>query len=199
MVNDVLVWLQVNWIETLATIIGIIYLVFSVKQNILLWIFGLITSLLYIYVYFNSQFYADMALQIYYVVISIYGWFHWSKGGENESTLKVSTASTTLMVKCVALTLVLWLGIYFLLSLTNSDVPVGDAFTTAAAIVATWMLAQKLIENWLFWIVIDSVSLILYIHKELWPTVVLFVAYTLVAVIGYFKWRTDMYETQKLA
>ncbi|MDD2564693.1 MAG: nicotinamide riboside transporter PnuC [Salinivirgaceae bacterium] len=199
MVNDVLVWLQVNWIETLATIIGIIYLVFSVKQNILLWIFGLMTSLLYIYVYFNSQFYADMALQIYYVVISIYGWFHWSKGGENESTLKVSTASTTLMVKCVALTLVLWLGIYFLLSLTNSDVPVGDAFTTAAAIVATWMLAQKLIENWLFWIVIDSVSLILYIHKELWPTVVLFGAYTLVAIIGYFKWRTDMYETQKLA
>lgn len=190
--NDILNWLQLNWIETTATIIGIVYLYFSVKQKILLWFFGLLTSALYIYVYFVSRFYADMSLQVYYVVISIYGWIHWSKGGNNSANLPISKSSHMLLNKCIAATLALWVLIYYILQLTDTDVPIGDAFTTAAAIVATWMLAQKLIENWLFWIVIDFVSLILYVHKQMWSTSVLFFIYTVVAVFGYYKWRNDM-------
>ena len=133
-----------------------------------------------------------MSLQAYYVVISIYGWVHWNKGSGDQKSVKVTRASGKVLIGTVLASFILWFVIYKILKLTNSDVPVGDAFTTAAAIVATWMLARKLLENWLFWIVIDSVSVILYVYKGLWATTVLYVVYTIVAVIGYFSWRRDM-------
>jgi nicotinamide mononucleotide transporter len=192
MIEPIYTWLTENWVELLASVFGLIYLYFSVKQNILLWVFGLLTSALYIYVYFESRFYADMSLQVYYVVISIYGWLHWTRGGTDNSTLKVTKTSLKVLSVCVLASLSLWYAIYCILQFTNTDVPIGDAFTTAAAIVATWMLARKLLENWLFWIVIDFVSLILYIQKGLWATSVLFLIYTVVAVVGYFSWKRDM-------
>ncbi len=192
MFSQIFDWITEQWVEVLATAFGLIYLYFSVKQYILLWFFGLLTSALYIYVYFSSRFYADMSLQIYYVIISLYGWFYWSKGGQNHSILNVSRASYKTLTACLIISMVLWYAIFYVLQFTNTDVPVGDAFTTATAIVATWMLARKFIENWLFWIVIDFVSLILYIQKGLWATSVLFAVYTIVAVIGYFEWKRNM-------
>ncbi|HPW66044.1 MAG TPA: nicotinamide riboside transporter PnuC [Salinivirgaceae bacterium] len=194
----VLQWVVENWIEVTAVLLSFIYMYLSVRQNILLWLFGLISSALYIYVYYKSLFYADMSLQAYYVVISIYGWMHWNKGSGDQKSVKVTSASVKVLIGTVLASLILWFVIYKILKLTNSDVPVGDAFTTAAAIVATWMLARKLLENWLFWIIIDSVSVILYVYKGLWATTLLYVVYTIVAVIGYFSWKRDMISNVEL-
>ncbi|HKK82004.1 MAG TPA: nicotinamide riboside transporter PnuC [Prolixibacteraceae bacterium] len=189
-------WLVLNWVEILGAALGVGYVLLSVKQNILTWALGLATSLLYIYVFYESKFYADMSLQFYYVWISIYGWIIWAKGKQTShgrEKLPVTKISSKLALNLLIISGVLWLGIFFVLkNFTDSPVPFGDAFTTAFSIVATWMLARKIIEHWLIWIVVDVVSIGLYIYKGLFPTTVLFIVYTLVAIWGYREWQKDM-------
>ncbi len=189
--SSLLRWLFNNYIEILATITGLIYLVYSVKGNILLWLFGIITSALYVYVFFNSRIYADMSINIYYVIISIYGWVHWSYGGSNKKVeLPVSRVTGKLSIILVFITLIIFLIIaYILNNYTDSDIAYWDAFVTSASITATWMLARKIMEHWLIWVVVDSISIGLYIYKGLYPTVLLFAVYTTLAAIGYFEWK----------
>lgn len=134
-----------------------------------------------------------MALQVYYVWISIYGWVLWSKkknSANGKHNLKVTRIKKTLFNKLAIISLVLWILIYFILkNFTDSPVPFGDSFTTALSIIATYMLARKIIEHWLIWIVVDFVSLLLYLWKGLYPTSVMFVIYTAAAIWGYFEWK----------
>ncbi|PLX24342.1 MAG: nicotinamide riboside transporter PnuC [Salinivirgaceae bacterium] len=188
----ILDWIIRNWIEIAAAALGIVYLILSIRQNILLWFFGLLTSALYIYVFLISKFYADMSLQAYYVIISIYGWLHWKSGNNNSKELPVSSSGKKLMNILLGSWAILWVIMWaFLNYLTDSEVPIGDGFTTAGSVVATWMLARKIKEHWIFWIIIDFVSLVLYIDKGLYPTAVLFFVYTTMAVIGYIEWLRD--------
>lgn len=196
MIQHFMDWAIRNWVEILGTVLGVVYVFLSIKQNILTWLTGLLTSALYIYVFFVSKFYADMALQVYYVWVSIYGWWLWARGVNTQKgheAFPVSKLKAKQAMVLAAISLLLWLGIYFILKyFTDSPVPVGDAFTTALSIVATWMLARKIIEHWLIWIVVDFVSLLLYIYKGLYPTSIMFVVYTGAAVWGYFEWKKQL-------
>lgn len=199
MISEVLTtWLWGNKIEIAGAILGLLYIFFSIRQHILTWPTGLFTSLLYIAVFFQSGFYADMGLQVYYVVISIYGWYYWLKGGQNKTNASENQVPVKKTPrKVLLLSLLVTSGIYFiilfiLLRFTDSTVPYMDSLTTALSIMATWMLARKYIEHWLVWIFVDFVSAGLYIYKELWPTVVLFVVYTVMAVLGYLEWKKDL-------
>ncbi|MGM0665703.1 MAG: nicotinamide riboside transporter PnuC [Bacteroidota bacterium] len=189
-------WLSNHYIEVFGALTGILYVILEIRQNIWLWPLGLITSSVYIWVFFTSKFYADMGLQTYYVLISIYGWYWWLKGGEKKydrEALPVTGISMKLLTILAAVFIILFALIYFILvSYTDSPLPLGDAFTTALSIVATWMLARKIIEHWILWVVADLVSMALYIYKGLYPTVVLFAVYTVMAVIGYNEWRKTM-------
>ncbi|MCD6355574.1 MAG: nicotinamide mononucleotide transporter [Prolixibacteraceae bacterium] len=188
-------WLLVNKIEILGAILGIIYIFLSIRQNILTWPVGLISSALYTLVFFQSKFYADMSLQVYYVIISIYGWFFWLKGTKPKNEKKVPVRRTTkkLWITLSFVTLIIYLILLFiLLKFTDSDVPFMDSMTTALSIVATWMLAKKYIEHWLIWIFVDLFSSGLYVYKNLWPTVVLFLIYTVMAYWGYIQWKNDL-------
>ena len=187
--NLILQWIIENKIEVIAATLSLIYLYFSINQKILLWLFGILSSLLYIVVYFQTTFYAYMSLQVYYVLISIYGWIYWRKSDSTTTGLPVSKASFRLLLTCIAASLAVWLILYQILQLTDTDVASGDAFTTAIGAVATWMLARKILEHWLFWIVADSVSLMLYLHKEMYATAVLFLIYFIAAIVGYIKWK----------
>jgi nicotinamide mononucleotide transporter len=193
--NEILEWLAGNKIEILGAILGILYIFFSIRQNIFTWPTGLLTSALYIFVFFQSKFYADMGLQVYYVGISIYGWYYWAKGKkpENTETVPVKRTRKILWIKMGVVAALLYGAILFiLLNFTDSPVPFMDTLTTALSIVATWMLARKYIEHWLIWIVVDVISVGLYIYKDLWPTVILFVVYTIMAVLGYIEWKKDL-------
>ncbi len=184
-------WLLVNYIEILATLTGLIYLVYSVQGKILLWVFGIVTSALYVYVFLEAKIYADMSINIYYVIISIYGWLHWIRGKHNnQSELPVSRINRRQIVYLILITITLFLFISFILNeFTDSDIAILDAITTAASITATWMLARKILEHWLIWIFVDALSIGLYIYKGLYPTVVLFMFYTLLALLGYMEWK----------
>jgi len=187
-------WLFNNYIEILGVIASLVYLYFSVRQNIWTWPFGIIASLLYVLVFFEAGFYADMSLQVYYFFISIYGWYFWvygKKKGENK--LRVGSLRRKEWIVYIFLTLILtFVAGYFLKKISGSLLPYLDAFTTSASILATWMLARKIIDTWLFWIVIDMVSIGMYIYKGLYPTIILFVVYTIMAVIGYYQWKKDL-------
>ncbi len=185
-------WLIDNYIEVLGTITGLIYLYLEIKQNIWLWPLGVVTSALYIYVFFVSKFYADMGLQVYYLLISFYGWYIWVRGvGPREaSALPVSrlTYPLGLLLAGVSVVIFVFLG-WLLKAFTDSPLPWWDAFTTALSVVATWMLARKILEQWLVWIVVNAVSLGLYIYKGLYPTSILFLFYATMSVLGYLQWR----------
>ncbi len=189
-------WLSENYIEVLGAIAGLIYLYFSIRQIIWLWLLGIVTSLLYVYVFFHARFYADMSLQVYYFFVSIYGWYHWIHGaGKSRDQQQIPVASILIdkWIILIAISLILTaISGYILDNYTDSPLPYLDAFTTAFSVVATWMLARKMIENWLFWIMIDAVSMGMYIYKGLYPTVILFLVYTFMAFIGYRQWKKNM-------
>lgn len=192
MLQQILDWVSNNYIELSATFFGLLYILLSIKQSIWCWPAGLITSALYVYVFFISKFYADMSLQVYYVVVSIYGWYHWQYGSKSKKAddLKITTLKPNLAIVLTLITAALFVLIaYILINFTDSTIPYWDAFTTAASFVATWMLARKIIEHWLIWIVVDAISMGLYAYKELYPTVILFAVYTILAVLGYFEWK----------
>lgn len=193
--NGIFDWLVNNWVELSGTILGLAYLWFSIKQNILTWPSGLLTSALYIYVFFVTRFYADMGLQVYYVIISIYGWWNWKNSNikENKRDLEVSRTGKRLwIILLVSSILIFGLISFVLVNYTDSTLPYWDAFTTSISIVATWMLAKKKIEHWLIWVVADSVSMGLYIYKGLYLTTLLFFVYTIMAIWGYYKWLEDL-------
>ncbi len=191
-------WFSGNYVEVLGVVTSLVYLYFSVRQIIWLWPFGIISSALFIMIFFNSKFYADMGLQVYYLGVSIYGWIYWSRGAvdQNEkSTLPVCRISRQLAMVLSVTGIVIMLGIvYVLKNFTDSDVPWGDGFTTAGSIVATWMLARKVLEHWLVWVVVDSVAAGLYFYKGLYPSFLLYLIFTIIAVVGYFQWKRSLSE-----
>ncbi len=192
-------WLTEHWIEIFGTISGLLYIYFSIKQNIWLWIVGFLTSAAYIVVFYNSKFYADMSLQVYYLIISVYGLYFWLKGTDKDSSKEELPVTATPRKTAIILTVV-FVVLFILIGeildkFTDSPVPWWDSFTTAASIVATWMLARKYIEQWLIWIVVDTVSLGLYIYKGLYFTSFLFLVYSIMAVVGYIQWKKSMQTT----
>lgn len=191
-------WFSGNYVEVLGVITSLVYLYFSVRQIIWLWPFGIISSALFILIFFNSKFYADMGLQVYYLGVSIYGWIYWSRGvvdRSEKSTLPVIRISRQLAWVLLVTGIVIMLGIvYVLKNFTDSDVPWGDGFTTAGSIVATWMLARKILEHWLVWVVVDSVAAGLYFYKGLYPSFLLYLIFTIIAVVGYFHWKRSLSE-----
>jgi len=187
-------WLSGNYVELLGAILGIIYIFFSIRQSILTWPVGLLTSMLYVWVFFVSKLYADMGLQMYYVVISIYGWYEWLRGNQTNhyEPIRISRLSLKLGAILSVVSLVIFIMIWFILkNYTDSPVPIADSLATALSIVATWMLARKILEHWLVWIFVDAFSVGLFWYKDLLPTVFLFVVYTVMAYIGYCEWKRE--------
>jgi len=187
-----MLWLIQNWIEIFGVITGLLFLYFEIKENYFMWPLGLITSALYFVIFFRTKFYADMSLQIYYIIISIYGWYFWTKGGKTDKKQDVPITKLNFKITIILIIISVILFSAFsniLIKYTDSPIPYWDSFTTALSIIATWMLTRKIIEQWLLWIVVDAVSMLLYIYKGLYLTAILFLIYTILAVIGYLQWK----------
>ena len=196
MYEIVINWLKANYDELLGSLAGILYIIFSIRHSIWLWPIGLLTSVAYILVFFKTTLYADMLLQVYYLVVSIYGWWHWKfsrNKHSNSKELNITNLKFSHWIWVVLSILLLTAIFYYPFSrYTNASNPLFDGFLTAGSFVATWLLARKVIQQWLIWIIIDAASVYLFIKKGLYLTTVLFVIYTIMAVIGYKKWRKDI-------
>ena len=193
-VFDLIGWFKLNGVELLGTLTGLLYIYFSIRQDILLWFFGIINALLLIWVYYFAGIYAYMLLQFYYLFISMYGWIHWKNGGEESGAkLPVTRISRKLAIILFLAGLLLTFAIAIALAFyTDSTIPRLDGFTTAFSIIATWMLARKILEHWLIWIVVDLLSCGIYVFKHLYLMTILFAVYTILAVYGYLSWRKSI-------
>jgi nicotinamide mononucleotide transporter len=194
--KEALDWITANKLEIAAAIVSITYVILSIKQIKWLWWFGLASAVMFAVVYWRSGFYAGMGLQVYYAGISIYGWFHWrrsSRSGGEKKALPVTNLKIRTAIWILICFLLIWLTIYvILLKGTDSTIPVWDSLFSAGGIVATWMLAQKIIQHWFLWMVIDSLSIGVYISQGLYATSVLFGIYIITATIGYLEWRKSL-------
>ena len=192
--QDIINYISKNWIEITGVILSLIYLYLSIRQKVGLWFFGIISSIFYTVVFVESGLYADMSLQVYYIAISIYGWIHWKKGhiSQKEEIPATFMASKDWIIAGIGTVVVCLLYYFILTRYTDSTVPVTDSIVGALSVVGTWMLAKKFIENWLVWIVADAICVGLYIYKDLYPTSVLNVIYTIMAGVGYWQWKKGM-------
>lgn len=194
--THILQWIGEHYFELIAAGLGFIAIFLQIKQHVWYWLVSIIMVSMYIYIYIDARLYADMSLQVYYLVVSFYGWYMWLFGkqvNDHKEALDVSRSSSKLMFKLGVLSVVLFVVIaWILISFTNSDLPYWDSFTTSLSFIATWMLARKKIENWLIWIVVDAASVGIYIFKGLLPTAALFLFLTILAFVGYAKWKNDL-------
>jgi nicotinamide mononucleotide transporter len=200
---NIMSWLSANWIELFGAATGIIFVFLEIRQNILLWPVGIVTSAVYIWIFFHGKLYADMSLQAYYLVISFIGWYWWLKGtghrpsGEKESNLEVSSVTLRLSAILAFTFIVVFLVIYFLLfRLTDSPVPAADSFITSLSIIATWMLARKIIEHWYLWIIVNLFATILFLFRELYPTALLYFVYGMMSYFGLKEWKKSLQHRQ---
>lgn len=194
--------------EAAGLIASLVYLFYSIREKVWLWPWGIIASLLSIWVFLSSHLYADMGLQFYYLTISAYGWWYWTGDGQRNENKRaeevpIKRVRPMLFVKLITVGGLIYCGILYallnvpiMLDIASSDMPFLDALTTAASIVATWMLARKYIDHWLFWIAIDVLSMGMYLYKGLYFYSVLFLIYSIGAVLGYIEWNKKLKVTE---
>ncbi len=185
-------------LELIGLIIGLLYLLLEYKANIWLWPVGVIMPIVYIIIFYQNKFYADMTFNVYYLFASIYGWYIWAKSLEKTDQGFISHLPKKYIVGLSAIFVAIFAAIAFLLiNFTDSEVPYGDSFTTTLSIPAMWMLAHKYIEQWLLWIVVNAVTAVLHHNKELNITVILFIVNFFVSILGYVKWKKMMLEQEQ--
>jgi len=191
------------WLELIAMLLALAYVLWAAVGSIWCWPAAFISTALYTYIFYDVLLLMDSALNAYYLLMAIYGYWCWQRNPtkpideDNQATesihvdeLVIVSWQTSWHIKaCGLLTLIsIALG-YIMANYTPAAFPYLDTFTTVFAVFATYLVTQKVLQNWLYWIVIDFVSIYLYIEKDLMPTAVLFVIYVIIASFGYLKWQ----------
>jgi len=191
---------QSSKLELAAVVFAVAYLLLAVRENILCWSAALISTSIFLFIFWQVKLYMESGLQIYYIAMAIYGWHHWNKRGSNEGALLVSTWRPKQHV--IALSLIVFATLtsgYILSSGTDARLPFLDSFTTWSSVITTYMVARKILENWLYWLIIDSVSIVLYLDRELYFTALLFGIYIIIIFFGWFSWLKSYRRTSIVA
>ena len=179
--------LKFNWsvIESLAVFFSLLYVILAAKENILCWAAALISVSLYIYICYTAKLYPETGLQIFYLIMAIIGYLTWNK--KSKEKIKEWSEFKHLIIITLGALFSFIMGFYFF-TYTDSAMPIIDSLTTVFSIIATYMVVKKVLGNWLYWIVIDLLSVYMYFHRDLHLTSLLFIAYTTIAVYGYMSW-----------
>ncbi|MDD2888163.1 MAG: nicotinamide riboside transporter PnuC [Aliarcobacter sp.] len=188
-----------SW-EMLAVFLSVSYLILAIKQSLWCWPAAFISTLIYSILFFDASLLMDSALNIFYLIMAVYGWYSWKYGNiKNQNIeLEISTYGLTKNIQIILALIVLSLVLgYIMANYTSADYAYLDTFTTVFAIFTTYTLTKKVLENWLYWIVIDSVSIYIYINKGFYLTAVLFALYTILAFVAYNNWKKE-YENLEL-
>ena len=185
-------FLAENWFEIVAALLAIAYLLLAMRQDARCWIAWIISSLMYLFVMYSAGLYMEAGLQIFYLLMGFYGLYQWQYKLANNEALKIKVWPITTHMMCLtALFLLVITSGYILSNNTDAASPYIDAFTTWGAIIASYMVAKKILENWIYWFVIDFVSVFLFVSRELYPTALLFCLYLVLVIIGYRSWKNE--------
>ncbi|WP_394133086.1 nicotinamide riboside transporter PnuC [Shewanella maritima] len=197
--------------ESVAVVLAIAYLALAMKANKLCWFAAFFSTLIYTVLFWNVSLLMESALNVYYMGMAVYGYWLWVYRPNNalpsEQAANTGSASQTgsdivswslqrhLTIIAVTSVISLILG-YVMATYTQASFAYLDAATTCFAVMTTYLVAKKVLENWLYWVVIDLVSIYLYFHKGLMLTSLLFVGYVFMAVAGYFMWKKRLEPSQ---
>lgn len=188
-------WL--GW-EGVAVLASLAYVYFAAQKSIWCWPAAFISTAIYTVLFFEVSLLMDSTLQVYYLIMAIYGWYHWRKASKSQNStdkkeMPIRTWGWKNHFVALAVLALISLGLgHFMATSTHADFAYIDSATTVFAVFGTWLVAQRILEHWIYWIVIDLISIYIYIEKGLYPTAVLFVLMTLMACWGYMKWLKTM-------
>lgn len=183
--------------ELIAVVCGLVFLVLAIRENPWCWLFGAVSTAIFFVLFWRSSLYMQSLLQVYYVGVSFYGWWNWRRGGDAGSRLPVLSwpparhAAITAIIILTGL-----LSGFFLDRRTDAELPYLDALTTCGGLVSTWMAARKVLQNWLYWLVIDAAAVVMYLISGLQLTAGLYAVYFMLAITGYVQWRRSYLETR---
>ncbi len=199
--------LNTSLLEIAAVTFGMASVWFAKKENILVYPTGIISVLIYVYICFYAKLYADMGINFFYFIMSVYGWYMWTRNDNaaeiNDKagntidkavkTLEISRSGIRGHIFNILAAAIMFLILsYILQNYTDSDVPLWDSFTTAVFIVGMWMMARKKIEHWIVWMIGNSVSIPLYFYKELVFTSFQYLIFLILAILGYIEWEKKL-------
>lgn len=194
------------WLELVAMLLALAYIILAAQGSLWCWPAAFISTTLYTVIFYDVQLLMDSALSVYYLVMAVYGYWAWQKSTSTSSVdnspIKnaplaiISWSANSHLKVCLILTVISLVLGYIIANYTPAAFPYLDTFTTVFAVFTTYLVTQKVLENWLYWLVIDAVSIYLYIEKGLIPTTVLFIIYVIIAAYGYFKWQA-IYQRAK--
>ena len=182
-----------HWTEVFGFLTGASCVALLVRQNIWNWPLGIANNLTFIVLFNRTGLYADVGLQVFYIAISVYGWWHWLHGGRDHGTLTVSRVKpgTALLLAGTVVCSTALLS-FLLRRYTNSTVPVLDSLITSLSLVAQFMMTRKWVENWPVWILANCISVGLLIFKGLYVTSLLYVVYQGLCLMGWREWRAAL-------
>ena len=191
---------MINWLDLTTAALGLAYILLEYRASIWMWAVGAVMQLLGIVLYYQKGLYADCGMEFYYLAMTAYGFWRWSRNAANgaatagvDKATPITHIPLRLALRWSVIAFVLWGAIWYLLShFTDSTVPVADAFTTALSLVGIWALAHKYLEQWFVWILVDVVTCWLYFQKDIPFKASLYGLYVIIAVFGYLRWRREM-------
>ncbi len=187
-------WLKTqSLLETAGVVTGILCVYLAAKNKIWSWPLAIISVLIYVVIFTEARLYADAGLQIYFLIMNVYGWYFWSRKPDQQ--LKVPVIRISLKESLISLIAVVVFTIVlgtFLYQGTDASFPYLDSFCTACSLVAQLLLARKIIENWLIWIFVDIIYVGIYISKDLHLTAGMYALYVIIATIGYIDWKKEL-------
>ena len=195
--------LDTTILEFIAVIFGLLSVWFAKQEKILVYPTGIISVLIYVYICFGIKLYADAGINLFYFIMSVYGWYNWAKKGQ-QPQIRITKSNRKDWLISVVMFFVSAVVIFVLLKIFKQNdmeywstkIPYIDTFTTAIFIVGMWLMAFKKLENWIFWIIGDVISIPLYGYKGLVFTSFQFLVFLIIAVAGYVSWRKKIIEFQ---
>ena len=191
---------QIGILEFLGLVFGLLCVYFLIKQNILTWICGIIYVLISFVIFWNAQLYGDFILHIFFLILNIYGWYHWIYGSKNKEELPITSQSLSNRIVTILLTTA---GIFIFYHFLNAapswfegmppaSLPMWDSTTSVLSITGMWLTARKKIDNWYYWLAVDVLATGIYYYKELYFYSILYFIYIGLAIAGYLAWKKSM-------
>jgi len=178
--------------EAIAVLLAIAYLLLAMRQSLWCWLAAFVSTLIYAILFFDAALLMDSILNAYYLIMAVYGWYSWKYGKRGKKELNVSSWGVVQNIQIILILALISIGFgYMMDNYTRANFAYMDSATTIFAIFATYMLAKKVLENWLYWIVIDVVSIYIYIQKAFYLTAGLFIFYSILAFFGFLQWKKE--------
>ncbi len=185
-------WSTTSWIEILAFVLAVAYLLLAIRQSLACWVAAFVSSCLYTWVFFSARLYMDSGLNLFYAIMAVYGYWQWRRLGDHGASHVSRWPPARNALAAGGIVALAALSGYFLRRYTPDASPLIDSLVTWGSVFATFLVARKIYENWHWWLVLDTASLLLYFSRGLYLTVLLFALYLVLILIGMREWRRSL-------